>query len=328
MGLTIPHILHPLTCDLQSCNAVGFPWIQWPDVCQNLCVCPQNSERGFSSPSSGIFLLIRYFRALKQSEHFMPLWTVQLFQIYLSNGKVDFLGGISILFSSFFEAVAFIPEQTFSFQGDPSKALDCVCNYYNFPHPFVIPGFWLVCTNIVRYQPDMLLIVWFLCFPIWLLSFLVSAHYFGFDAAKVPEVGNTVFAGWTEHCSQAEITAALSTINADWARSLIQSQSIFREWCDMSGCHYPPSKNKIEKHLHFLYTLLEFFVSALKCQMCFYDKWISSFWSGGEAKWFLRDISVPFTSWCAVLHIYCMTSAGLDRRSIQECSSDIYGIRC
>lgn len=25
---------------------------------------------------------------------------------------------------------------------------------------------------------------------------------------------------------------------------------------------------------------------------------------------------------------YCMTSAGLDRRSIQECSSDIYGIRC
>lgn len=239
-----------------------------------------------------------------------------------------FWGGSVFYFLLFFEAVAFIPEQTFSFQGDPSKALDCVCNYYNFPHPFVIPGFWLVCTNIVRYQPDMLLIVWFLCFPIWLLSFLVSAHYFGFDAAKVPEVGNTVFAGWTEHCSQAEITAALSTINADWARSLIQSQSIFREWCDMSGCHYPPSKNKIEKHLHFLYTLLEFFVSALKCQMCFYDKWISSFWSGGEAKWFLRDISVPFTSWCAVLHIYCMTSAGLDRRSIQECSSDIYGIRC
>lgn len=49
----------------------------------------QNSERGFSSPSSGIFLLMRYFQALKQSENFMPLWTVQLFQIYLSSGKAD-----------------------------------------------------------------------------------------------------------------------------------------------------------------------------------------------------------------------------------------------
>lgn len=49
----------------------------------------QNSERGFSSPSSGIFLLMRYFQALKQSENFMPLWTAQLFQIYLSNVKAD-----------------------------------------------------------------------------------------------------------------------------------------------------------------------------------------------------------------------------------------------
>lgn len=40
MGLTILLILHPLTCDLQSCDAAGFPWIQWPDACQNLCICP------------------------------------------------------------------------------------------------------------------------------------------------------------------------------------------------------------------------------------------------------------------------------------------------
>lgn len=55
--------------------------------------------------------------------------------------KLIFWGGSVFYFLLFFEAVAFIPEQTFSFQGDPSKALDCVCNYYNFPHPFVIPGF-------------------------------------------------------------------------------------------------------------------------------------------------------------------------------------------
>lgn len=29
----------------------------------------------------------------------------------------------------------------------------------------------------------------------------------------------------------------------------------------------------------------------------------TSFWIGGEAKWFFRDINDPFTSWYAVLHI-------------------------
>lgn len=56
----------------------------------------------------------------------------------------------------FFEAVTFIPEQTFSFQGDPSKTFDCVYNYYSFPHPFVfVPVFdWFVqilCSTSLTY---------------------------------------------------------------------------------------------------------------------------------------------------------------------------------
>lgn len=111
----------------------------------------QNSERGLSSPSSGIFLLMRYFQALKQSENFMPLWTVQLFQIYLSNGKVDLKITRCILFWGLFWSCYIHFWTDFLFSGTFIKSTWSWLNYYHFPAPFVVPisgwSVWILCST-------------------------------------------------------------------------------------------------------------------------------------------------------------------------------------
>lgn len=207
----------------------------------------QNSERGFSSPSSGIFLLMRYFQALKQSENFMPLWTVQLFQIYLSNGEVEFRITRYILFSSFLKQLHLFLNRCSLFREVYPKHLiiflTIIIFHIHLQYLF-LTGLYKCCAVPAWHVAHHMVAV----LHIWLLSLSVSADYSSLAPAKVPGIGNTTSAGWRKHYSQAKITATLNMINAGWYRSLIQSLPVFIGWCDMSGCHYPPSKNKVEKH--------------------------------------------------------------------------------
>lgn len=159
----------------------------------------QNSERGFSFPSSGIFLLMRYFQALKQSENFMPLWTIS--NIFIQQKSwFKITRYIFCLFCCccccccFLKLLHYFSEETFSFLGNPSKALDHVFSYYYFPALFVIPiSDWsvqILCGTSLTHHSSYGL------FHIWLLYLSVSTDYFSLDPAKLSGIGNAMSAGW------------------------------------------------------------------------------------------------------------------------------------
>lgn len=166
MDLTILLILHPLTCDLQSWDAAGFPWIQRPDACQNLCICPctEFRERVFL-PQLWYFFTDEIFSSTQAiRELYATVNCTTISNIFIQwrswfNQYVQFWGGEMVCGVSFVWFFGFFLSWYIYFWTDfLSSGKSIKSTWSCFPLlPFSSSicniHFWLLCTNTVQYQP-------------------------------------------------------------------------------------------------------------------------------------------------------------------------------